>query len=490
MEETIYLDTGAVASLAEYKEYGIEEYDQNPYIQALPKLIDNRDIVECLYQKPQYTNNECFLDPSIKVHLIQRLYNLFQPLPTHIRIWNLISTLIRQGYLARNPFNNEYIRFLHESGRAIINKQSYSMNQFLFKTTASTGVLIGFSGMGKTTTVNKVLNCIPQIIIHNQYRGSEFTQIQLSWLKLEAPHNGSLKALCLQFFMKLDQLLGTNNFKQYVSRNLSVDAMLPLMGQASQNVGLGLLVVDELQHLVGRHMNQTMSYFVTLINSFGVPVLFIGTPASYPIFESELRLARRVTGTGEIIWNNMQNDDEFKLLFERLWVYQWLRDKSELTKEMIDIFYEETQGITDLVVKLFVNVQEEAISTGKDIITITLVRKVARQRFRALKQMLDAIRSKNPYKIAKYDDLRRLEITEECNKVINTTPKSNIKGETKGLIVAKVDGIDKGKIVKKGKITYNKGDIRLILGSSEKDAKKAHQSLVEDMLIDDMNRWV
>jgi len=494
MGQTIYLDTGAEASVAEYHNYGIEEYDKNPYIQALPKLISNREIIESLYQKPQYKEDECLLDSAIRLHLVQRMYSLFQPLPTHIKVWNMVATLIRQGYLARNPFNKEYVRFLHESGKAIINMQSNTVNQFLFKTTASTGVLIGFSGMGKTTTVNRILSHIPQIILHNQYKETEFTQVQLTWLKLEAPHNASLKALCLQFFMKLDQLLGTNNFKQYVSRNLSTDSMLPLMGQASQNVGLGLLVIDELQHLVGRHMNQTMSYFVTLINSFGVPVLFIGTPAAYPIFQSELRMARRITGMGEIVWNNMENDDEFKLLLERLWEYQWLRHKSELTEEMVDTFYEETQGITDLIVKLFINVQEEAILSGKEVITVALVRKVANQCFGALKQMLEAIKSKNPYKIVKYEDIRRLEVK---NEVVDTTVRivereknSIIETETKGEYANKIKKTQSIRQVKKDKKTYDKDDLRFILKSSNKNVKEAHQVLIENNYIDDMGEWV
>lgn len=493
MRQEIYLETGSLATMAQYYESGIAEYDTNPYIQALPHIATPSQVIECLFQKPQYTEDECLLDPVIRTHLIQRIYNLFQPLPTHVRIWNMITTLIRQGYIARNPFEPEYIRFLHANGQAVMNKRVIE-NSIQFKTTAGTGTLIGFSGMGKTTTVNKVLGHIPQIIVHNQYKGTEFTQVQLTWLKLEAPHNASLKALCLQFFMKLDQILGTNNFKQYVSRNLSVDAMLPLMGQASQNVGLGLLVIDELQHLVGRHMNQTMSYFVTLINTFGVPVLFVGTPAAYPIFQSELRMARRITGMGEVVWNNMENNDEFKLLLERLWEYQWLRQKSELTGEMIEVFYEETQGITDLIVKLFINVQEEAILSGKEIITVTLVRKVAKQCFRALKQMLEAIKSKNPYKIAKFEDIQRLEIKHE---VADTTIRQPVKIEThtdetgdRSEVSNTIEPTQNNKRAKKNKVIYDQDDLRFILKSSNKDAKVAHKLLLENDYIDDMREWV
>ncbi|TGU46025.1 ATP-binding protein, partial [Mesorhizobium sp. M00.F.Ca.ET.186.01.1.1] len=96
-------------------------------------------------------------------------------------------------------------------------------------------------------------------------------------------------------------------------------------GQVAQNIGLGILVIDEIQHLQNRGIQQMMNYFVTLMNSFGVSIIFIGTPASYPIFQNELRIARRVSGSGEIIWNNMENDQEFIFFLDSIWRFQWTR---------------------------------------------------------------------------------------------------------------------------------------------------------------------
>ena len=58
--------------------------------------------------------------------------------------------------------------------------------------TSKCGLIIGVSGMGKTTTVHRVLESIPQVIIHNEYKGINFTQIQVPYLKLEAPANSSI----------------------------------------------------------------------------------------------------------------------------------------------------------------------------------------------------------------------------------------------------------------------------------------------------------
>ena len=45
------------------------------------------------------------------------------------------------------------------------------------------------------------------------------------------------------------------------------DAMLPIMEQTANSVGLGLLIIDELQHL-DKNFKSVMNYFVALMNSF------------------------------------------------------------------------------------------------------------------------------------------------------------------------------------------------------------------------------
>ncbi len=491
MTNKIFLDNGMEAYMASYNEFPLEEYNSNPFIQALPPLMDKQTIIKKLMLPISFKVEERNLDSSYRLHMIQRLYKLFQPLPIHIDIWNMVFSLLYQGYIARNPFDKDYRKYINQTGKQIIHR-SYDINSRAnFRTTASCGTIIGFSGMGKTTTVNRILSSIPQIIVHNEYNSQHFNHIQLTWLKLETPHNASLKALSLQYFMKIDELLGTNNFKKYVSRNLSTDAMLPLMGQVAQNVGLGMLIIDEIQHLQNRGIQQMMNYFVTLINSFGVPVIFIGTPSSYSIFQNEFRIARRVTGNGEIIWNNMENDKEFRFFLASIWKYQWNRKFTPLNEEMIKVFYEETQGVSDLIVKLFVNAQYIAISSGKEEITINIVKKVAKEQFKLMKPMLDAIKSKNPYKIAQFEDLRRIEANNAPNTEMTTLQKERIiqiEKKVKQHQFQNKLAIPVKQNIKKF-ADYAEGDLRNLFVQAKKSEKSAYQLLLEKGYIDDMSFW-
>lgn len=486
MSKKLLLPSGILAEEAEYKEQFIDEYNNNPFIQALPAMKNKEEIIKILNQSNKISRKELEADEYIRLHLLQRIYkDVFQPLPVHLRVWNMIDTLIRQGYVDRNPFNPEYIRHINKLGNNLINKNFSMSANSNFVTTASCGLLIGFSGIGKTRIVSKVLENTPQVLCHHTYNNIDFNTIQVTWIKLEAPHNSSLRALSLSFIMKIDELTGAENMKRYAIKNLSVDAMLPIMGQLANNINLGLLVIDELQHL-NKNTSQVMNYFVALMNTFGVPILLIGTPACYEMLTGELRIARRVTGSGEIIWNNMKNDKEFRLFINGIWKNQYVRNKVKLDEEMINLVYNATQGISDLVVKLFVRSQKVAIERNIETITKELVQKVWDKEFKLLSPMINSIKTKNKAKMFQYEDIRVIDNGLFDNDNSIKTPNNN-----KNHVIHQESII---KQEKKIKITKSKTkvesldcrDIRRIVIEGMKKKKSNYESLLEAGVIVDV----
>ncbi|MEC1759896.1 ATP-binding protein [Schinkia azotoformans] len=486
--DAIYLNNGMEAVQAKYIDSPLEEFN-NPLIQALNPMLDEATIIKKMMVNPPIKEEEKELDNVFRIHILQRLYQFFQPLPIHLEVWNMIHSLIIQSYIARNPFDANYRRYLHATGKQIINRSFDLNSKANFRTTANCGTLIGISGMGKTTSTNRVLSHINQVIVHSEYKGKHFDQIQLVWIKLEAPHNSSLKALCLQFFMKIDELLGTNNFKNYVSRNLSVDAMLPMVAQLARTVCLGLLIIDELQNIRNKGAEQIMNFFVSLINSCGVSIILIGTPASYSIFENELRIARRLTGSGQIFYNNMKKNNEFKFFLESLWKYQWTKKYTPLTDEFIDVIYEETQGISDLVVKIFLNSQKYQIQKNKEVLTTTVFRKVSKEQFGFMSGMLEAVRSGNPYKIAKYQDIQSVKDFNKIPDKTKETPRKVIKErKVESIKNSTVEKDTKSKIeIKKD---YIQGDLRLFPLQAKDEDRLSFDLLLENGVIDDMELWI
>lgn len=484
MSKEIILENGTIAQEADYKEQLIEEFNGNPLIESLPNLISKEDIVKQLAFKPNIKKQELYLPKELKTTILSRIYKTFQPLPVHLEIWDMIHSLIRQGYTQKNPFNPNYKRYINSVGKDIVNKNYNLSANENFLMTSKCGLIIGISGIGKSTSVNKILESIPSVIVHTEYKGINFTQIQLPYLKLEAPANSSIKALTLQFFHKLDQILGTNNVDRYVSKHLSTDALLPIMGQVANSIGLGLLIIDEIQHL-DKNFKQIMNYFVTLMNSFGVPLLLIGTPSAYEMFQQELRIARRMSGSGAIIFNRMKNDKEFEIFLKAIWKYQWMDTKTKLNKEIIDKFYEKTQGISDLIVKLFINTQKRAINKNITQITPELIEKVWNDEFIMVQPMLNAIKSNNKAKQIIYEDIKDISIE---NKIVQNYEHKLIENKN---VDNKVNySLDNHEVIKPIKIKVDKldeYDVRRIVLNGKKEGLSAYESLNNIGIIVDLD---
>ncbi|MBB6215102.1 hypothetical protein HNQ80_001191 [Anaerosolibacter carboniphilus] len=408
----VMLANGGEAVKAEYTEQVISEYSGNPFIEALPPIFSQDEVVEKIAIYPPYNDKERELDKQYKVHIVQRLFQVFQPLMIHLDLESRISRIIRQGYLARNPFDPKYISTFQEGYDAIQNMNYDLNNNEFFRSTGLGLSIVGISGIGKTTAINRIITMYPQIIVHSKYKETKFSMYQLTWLKIDCPHDGSLKGLCVDFFLKIDSLLGTDYYKKFGQSRLSVNTMLPVMAQIAKNCGLGVLIIDEIQHLNGARSgggDNMLNFFVKLVNTFGVSTILVGTPKALSVLQSEFRQARRGSGQGDMVWDRLKKDQSWELLLNAIWDYQWTRKTTSLNKEIIDIFYEESQGITDIAVKLYAMSQTRAIMTGKEEITSDLIKAVAHENLKLVKPMLDALKSGDIKKIAQYEDVSTID---------------------------------------------------------------------------------
>ncbi|ACB50613.1 putative Tn7-like transposition protein C [Crocosphaera subtropica ATCC 51142] len=121
----------------------------------------------------------------------------------------------------------------------------------------------------------------------------------------------------------------------------------------------------------------------------------------------------RGTGEGAVCWKRMENDRDWQFFVEGMWDDQWTKTEVPYSQEISDVLYEETQGIIDILIKLYKMVQWRAITIGGDeIITIDLIHKVAQEGLYLVKPMLDAIRSGNLVQMKKYRDIAPVDISE------------------------------------------------------------------------------
>lgn len=153
-----------------------------------------------------------------------------------------------------------------------------------------------------------------------------------------------------------------------------------------------------------------LNFFVTLVNTIGVPIILIGTTKALPVLQGDFRQARRGSGQGDLFWDRMENNAFWNILIESMWKNQWTQKQIPLTKEIRDAIYDESQGIIDIAVKLYAMAQIKAIATGAESFGVKDIREAAADKLRLVKPMLDALRSGDARKLARYEDIRPISI--------------------------------------------------------------------------------
>lgn len=391
---------------AEYRTSPIPGYQHNPLIEALPPILTTAETVTRLRYEPDHDDGVRQLPTELRLHLLHDALRFFRPLPVHVEIEQRLSRLIRAGYQGRNPLVRG---FRHQMDTHL--QRSIQ----IYQQTRSQGfTLLGMSGVGKTTALEGILSLYPQIVIHQQYEEQTFSHWQVVWLKLDCPHDGSIRGLCLHFFQAMDGLLNTRYYR-YHARNgrATTDEMLPAMARVSAIHSLGVLVLDEIQHLSEARSGgaaRMLNFFVHLVNTIGMPVVLVGTPKAQAVLRGEFRQARRGAGQGDLVWNRMEPGAVWDLFIESLWHYQFTRHTTALTPELSQTLHEETQGITDLAVKIYMLAQIRAMTTGRERVTSALIQSVAADSLRLAQPMLEALRSGDRMKLAQFEDIQPLDM--------------------------------------------------------------------------------
>ncbi|GED17239.1 ATP-binding protein [Aneurinibacillus migulanus] len=382
---------------ANYHEQELIDYQGNPLIEALPPILSQEGAYDKLCFYPPYLEGERQLAPELRFNALYRLQQFFQPVTQHLDLERRFSRLIRTGYLSRNPFDPSQVQLL--TGEAVPG----------IRRTASSFTLMGVSGIGKTTAIERILSLYPQCILHPH----PLSRIQIVWLKINCPHDGSLKSLCMDFFLKIDDLIGTNYYQKFGNKRNSISSMVTQMGRIARLHCIGALIIDEIQHLLTakeKGSEQMMNFFVTLINEVGIPVMLIGTMRARTVLQQDFRQARRGSGQGDMVWEQMKPEDDWSMLIEEMWRYQWTQNKVPLTEEIRKVLYEESQGIVDIAVKLYSLAQSRAIETERETITSALIRQVAKEDLRLVQPMLQALKSGSLSEIEKYEDIMPMDL--------------------------------------------------------------------------------
>ncbi|MGF9764899.1 ATP-binding protein [Microvirga sp. 0TCS3.31] len=387
--------------MAEYAPATLPEDAGNPLIEALPKHPEISALRAAFGRYPLISGAERNLPNSVRLETISRISNYLEPLPSHFEVAEKISLNIRAGYRYRNPaketFRRDQVRFYREAMAGKVQPILHSG-----PSTAPSFALFGISGVGKSTVVERMLTFLPQVLCH---RDHQF--VQIVWIKIDCPTDGSLKQLLFGILAKIDGLLGTGY--SHAKRRTEIEALKIDIGCIAHTHHVGALVIDEIGNLIdapGGGGKRLQRFLVSFANEVKIPLVVVGTTRAISQLQGIFCQARRTSNNGVHIWEPMRQGTElWEFFLEGLFKYQWTKHPVAVNREIADLLHELTQGIHGLVVCLFQLAQQEAISTGAECLSEALFKKVASEQFKLVQPMLNAIKSGNATLINRYEEM-------------------------------------------------------------------------------------
>lgn len=399
---------------ADYRIPELTGWRDNPMIAALPPVRSPQQVEEMLRRFPPISEDDAHQPDYVRIHAVRSVQRMFQPLNRHLELEQKITGALRDGYIGRNPLDLDYWSNV-DRRLSLLEQADGSWREF--DLAATTGLaLVGISGVGKSTTLARILLRSPQVIVHTSWRGTALPISQLVWLKIDCPWNRAARGWCIAFFEAVDAVLGTDyrNSYKYRARKThdpSADDMLPEVIRVAAAHCLGLLVIDEIQNL--RPGDDLVRFFVQLNNTLGVPLLKVGTYKARRVLAGAFHEARRNSGQGDLEWDPLEQESpEWRALLGAVWQYYYLPEPIAIDGPVAHKLYELMRGIPDFTVKLWALAQARAILNGEPCITTEALEQVFKDSFRLARPALEALRYGRAHRGKIFDELGDIDLVD------------------------------------------------------------------------------
>lgn len=250
--------------------------------------------------------------------------------------------------------------------------------------------LLGYSGCGKSSAISMLTSHYPQVIRHHLPDGSVLSQILYIVVSCNSTNN--FAELYGAIGREIDKALHTDIYERLINSCGGLGKKQNKVIELIEKFGIGICILDEIQQLsFSSTKTNTFESFLTISNSTKVAIGVVGTEDGYYKMFQTLRTARRL-GYEISATAYCNRKTYFSFVMQELFKYQWLDHKLVLTKDLINTFYDETRGIIDQAVSLWIAVQDEYL-LKKTHFTITpaFVSEVYKKRYPHLRRLIHSI---------------------------------------------------------------------------------------------------
>ncbi len=364
-----------------YHTHPNREYAGNPLITYMPHL--SRDALRAVMtSRVQFDPQDLEHDWELRITYPMRLSQLFVPQDHQLDFAQQLMSLVQRGYHLRNPLSPSAAEAFYAMCDSIVTGKPKSDEKASFLDSPWCAVLIGTPGTGKSATANALLRVLgPDLFWHSSH-GELF---QLLSLHVQAPTRSSGKTLAREVFLKLRAQARKTGLPMPFMGERIPDTRAELehaIEVLAAKLNLGVLVLDELQHLfygTGATDEDAMEFLTGVINKLKIPILLIGTWKAAGLLALEARLGRRGVSPASARFYRTPKDENWEAMVKLLLQHQYTLKRVEFSPGLSNLLYEHTQGIHDVLVKLMVIAQMEAIASGEEELSLTLIERVAQE---------------------------------------------------------------------------------------------------------------
>lgn len=339
--------------------------EDNPYLAAMPELLKKDDFLLRVRSLPVLPADKSELSGEARRKLLSGLADLFLPMDYMYMIYDLFYRTIQTTYHTKTVVDSiRQIGVLRQGGSCS------------FGTQAQSGAILGVPGVGKTSTVRRCLNQLPQVIEHRAFQGQSFYKKQILYLCVECPSDCSIKTLAYSIIAAVDRAIGSDYF-QVISRQsrMSASALTTQLKIICINHAIGLIVVDEIQNAIStaektRRVKPLITFLLELLNDTCTGIYFVGTLEADEVFCQQSHLKRRTRGMRLL---PLRPDGIYRRFLETIWQYQFTLYWTDLTEQIANKIYDHSGGIPAYIIQIFIEAQAQAIIGGEEVIDAKMV---------------------------------------------------------------------------------------------------------------------
>lgn len=347
---------------AQYIDTGL--FRGNRYIEALPPVTSDKSSINKLFTViptlPDWDTLEK-MDPILRDAMLDQIPDVRFPLPYHEQLKAELYKLIIRSYRKRA----ESVRYANIQ----IGDKTYNTNTALLahpKGEAINGLaVLGPSGTGKSTSTEILLHQMPQVIYHD-VGGKRI--VQIVYLFVTCPEISNFNALYKSIAEAIDEALctGLHVYENAMNKIKGLGNKSLYVKQLIEGFGIGLIVLDEIQHIDLRTTKEnSIEALLRLNNDTHVGFVVIGLPEAFRDLFSKPHTKGRFPihlQTGDYCDDMEQVGSIIEMLFV---AFDFCDGSYEIDDEMVNIFHQESNGCVKYIDMLFSCIVKEYLGSKK-----------------------------------------------------------------------------------------------------------------------------